>query len=48
MVYRLAALIQLREVLRCPGRSAADIGGRMVGQDIVTEHGCSQSEAVEI
>jgi hypothetical protein len=39
MVYRLAALIQPREVLRRPGRSAAGIGGRMVGQDIVAEHG---------
>ena len=34
MVYNWGGTDGFEQVLRCPGISAADIGGRMVGHDI--------------
>jgi hypothetical protein len=42
MVYKWAALIDSR-CASVPRKSAADIGGRIVGHDIVTEQECSQN-----
>jgi hypothetical protein len=42
MVYKWAALTDSR-CASVPRKSAADIGGRIVGHDIVTEQECSQN-----